>query len=142
MYARTQIVGQYVSPNKIEISLPCKGRIQEGQRVLVCRPTNSAIVNYATGKVIGRKEQVLGTGIIKVEDGGYVVKTDKNGPVIPVKGLKARGRTFAVKANKNAPVIHAYEVKEKIVKGARFKYSQKVNVRSKVEEVIIKVIED
>lgn len=144
MDARTQIVGKYVSPNKIEISLPCKKTIQEGQRVLVCRPTNSAIVNYATGKVIGRKEQVVGKGIIKVENGSYVVKTDKNVPVIAVKGIKAKGKgkVYAVWADKREPVIHPNGARVKIDKGTKFKLSQKKKLYGNAKEVIIKIIED
>lgn len=137
MEARTPIVGQYVSPNKIEISIPGKRRIHEGQRVLVCRPTNSAIVNYATGRVIGRKEQVVGTGIIKVEDGSYVVKTDKSVPVINHKGICVR----AVKANKNPPMIHANRTKVKIVRGFH-RQAKKTNLGGKDKEVIIKIIEE
>lgn len=137
MEARTPIVGQYVSPNKIEISIPRKGGIQEGQRVLVCRPTNSAIVNYATGKVIGRKEQVVGTGIVKVEDGSYVVKTDKSVPVINLKGM----RVEAVKANKNPPMIHANGAKVKIGKRTKVQ-SKKTTLSGKPKEVIIKIIEE
>lgn len=137
MEARTPIVGQYVSPNKIEISIPGKRRIQEGQRVLVCRPTNSAIVNYATGKVIGRKEQVVGTGIIKVEDGSYVVKTDKSVPVINHKGIRVK----VVKDSKNSPMLRVNGTKVKIGKKSNLQ-ANKTNIGGKRKEVIIKIIED
>ena len=136
MDINAQIVGQYVSPDRIEISIPCKRNLQEGQRVLVCRPTNNTIANYATGKVIGRKEHVLGTGIIALENGGYVVKTDKKAVSI-VNRMK---RESGVK--KAAPIAHGNGIKAKIWKGAKFQSSQKVNLRSKMQDVIIKIIED
>lgn len=141
MEVRMPIVGQYVSPDKIEISIPRKERIQEGQRVLVCKPTNNTIVNYATGKVIGRKEQVVGTGIIKVEGGNYVVKTDKSFPVINLKGMKVKDRDYVVKASKNSPMIQPNEATIKIGGRAMFQ-SKKINLSDKAKDVIIKIIED
>lgn len=110
------ITGQYVAPNQIRISTLDTERVQEGQRVLVCKPTGSNIVNYSTGKVIGQKEKVIGTGIVKIKNGIVMVRTKTNGTKAPrlnnlcAVGIKTKERSTKIGVIKEAGVNKVNEV--------------------------------
>ena len=71
------ISGRYVAPGRIKITKEDEKRLASGQRVLIYQPTDKEITDYSTGKRIGRKERVLGAGVVKVAEGKAVVVTNQ-----------------------------------------------------------------
>lgn len=121
-----KITGCYISPDKVKVTSSTGEKLQEGQRVLLCQPTNNVIVDYATGKVIGRKEKVLGTGIVKGKEGSFIVNIAGRGPAL----LGSRRPDKVAKAIEDMAKIKAPT--------GRLKF----NERSSGRHVIIKVIEE
>ena len=67
------IRGQFVSPSRIEIFDSSPKKLSPGQKVLIYKETNKDIVS-ATGKVLGKRERVIGSGRVKIINEGLVVE--------------------------------------------------------------------
>ena len=70
---KKQISGEKISTGKYKVTDAATSNLIPGQKVLVYTSTNQNIV-AATGRVIGKKENVLGTGKVKMADGALVVE--------------------------------------------------------------------
>lgn len=68
MTQHTVISGKFTAPNLVTVLSSSGHKLVNGQTVLVCRPTQDRIIDYTTGKVMGTKERILGTGIVKKQD--------------------------------------------------------------------------
>lgn len=102
MKRKMSFVGRKIASDKIEVIDAKNIVIPTGQKVLVCKPTADHIVHYSTGKIIGKKEIVVGTGTIKNEMGKIeVVYTPRENkkkanissskPISVVKAKRAKG---------------------------------------------------
>lgn len=67
------ISGKRIAAGKYEVIDGVTSKLIPGQRVLVYKPTERNIV-AASGKILGKKEQVLGAGEIKVVGNKLVVE--------------------------------------------------------------------
>lgn len=69
------IMGRYIAPGTIKVTKDDGQHLVEGQRVLVYRPTDRKIVSCSTGRVIGKKEKVLGSGVVNIKEGRPIIIT-------------------------------------------------------------------
>lgn len=67
------ISGKKIAAGKYEVVNGITSKLIPGQRVLVYKPTDRNII-AASGKILGKKEQVLGAGEIKVVGNKLVVE--------------------------------------------------------------------
>lgn len=87
---KKQIPGEKISTGKYKVTDAATSNLIPGQKVLVYTSTDQNIV-AATGRVIGKKENVLGTGKVKMTDGALVVELLK--PASPHYRVIAQKRT-------------------------------------------------
>lgn len=90
MKQKMSFVGRKIANGKIEVTDAKNNMIPTGQKVLVCKPTTHDIVHYSTGKIIGKKEIVVGTGTIKNEMGKVEV-------VYKPRGSKKKAHISSIK---------------------------------------------
>lgn len=115
------IKGKYITPNTIEIKADATQQLIPGQKVLIYRPTDKSIVG-AKGKIIGKKERVLGSGNIEYQGGKLLVRVPQKSTYIL---RKTYGRNLG--SSKRALV---------------FKYKRPVQTEKRINEVYIKPIEE
>lgn len=77
---KKQIPGVRIATGKYKVTDAATSSLIPGQKVLVYTSTDQNIV-AATGRVIGKKENILGTGKVKMADGALIVELLK--PVAP-----------------------------------------------------------
>lgn len=100
-----------------------------GQKVLIYTPTNSDIVS-STGKVIGKKENIIGTGIVRFEDDQLVISSSKiDGVILPVTSKRV-----GPYAKSYRPTRNKY--------GWKRTRAWKMAVPSKVGSILVKPIDD
>lgn len=75
---RNTISGKITSPQTIEVVNSKQSKLIPGQKVLIYRTTDHNIVS-ASGKIIGKKEQILGSGEVKLVENQLVVTVANNG---------------------------------------------------------------
>lgn len=73
---KSKILGKRIHRNKIEIVDMHKGELTPGQRVLLYQTTGKDIV-AATGRVIGQKERVLGTGKVNAVGNKLIIEVPR-----------------------------------------------------------------
>lgn len=99
--ARTKysVSGKRISAATYEVIDGEKSKLIPGQRVLVYKPTKHNIV-AASGKILGKKEQVLGAGKVKAVGNKLVVEVPRSQiayrPQIRGSVLKAAKQGFIV----------------------------------------------
>ena len=69
-----KISGKKISPGIIMVDLSKRKELIQGQKVLIYKPIDASIVS-PSGKIIGKKERVLGTGNVAIMGNKVVVKT-------------------------------------------------------------------
>ena len=74
------VSGRIVSPSIIEVKTD-RTQLISGQKVLIYRPTDRRIMS-PSGKKIGMRERVLGSGKVAVEGDKVVIKVSKNANAI------------------------------------------------------------
>ena len=116
------ISGKKIAAGKYEVVDGVSSKLIPGQRVLVYKLTNRNIV-AASGKILGKKEQVLGAGEVKVVDQKLVV-------VIP-----------------QSKIAHRPQVKNSVLKVAKQNFKtvkpiEKEQLRLSDGKVLIKAIEE
>ena len=71
------ISGRKIAAGKYEVVDGATSKLIPGQRVLVYQPTDLSIVS-ASGKILGKKEQVLGAGEVKIVGNKLVVEVPQS----------------------------------------------------------------
>ena len=91
------IKGKYTTSGKIQITDYGSGRLSDGQKVLLYKPTDKEIISSFTGRKLGRKEKVIDTGIVKTIDGkvyvypnSKLIRMDRKG-LVTLSDNKKRG---------------------------------------------------
>lgn len=79
---KESISGKVISPKTIEVMDAKRSKLIPGQKVLIYQTTGHNIVS-ASGKVIGKKEKVLGSGEVKIVGDKLVVESPKIASVAP-----------------------------------------------------------
>ena len=74
---KQSISGRKIAAGKYEVVDGITSKLIPGQRVLVYKPTDRNIV-AASGKILGKKEQVLGAGEVKVIGNKLVVEISQS----------------------------------------------------------------
>lgn len=96
------ISGKRIAAGKYEVIDGVTSKLIPGQRVLVYKPTERNIV-AASGKILGKKEQVLGAGEIKVVGDKLVVEIPQSQvayrPHVRSSVLKVAKQSFKTKKN-------------------------------------------
>ncbi len=82
------ISGKIISPKTIEIVDANRSGLIPGQKVLVYTTTGHDIVS-ASGRIIGKKEKVLGSGEVKIDGNKLIVRSPTPPYVVP--SYKATG---------------------------------------------------
>ena len=75
--AKKIISGKRIAPGIVEVDISGKSRLFQGQKVLVYKPTDKDIIGHS-GKVIGKKERILGIGEVVISGDKVVVKTPQS----------------------------------------------------------------
>lgn len=75
---RKSISGNRIAPGVIEIELTGRKLLQQGQKVLIYKPTDKSIVS-SSGRIIGKKERIFGVGEVDVDGEKLIVKTSRTG---------------------------------------------------------------
>lgn len=93
------ISGKRISAGKYEVVDGITSKLIPGQRALVYKPTDRNIV-AASGKILGKKEQVLGAGEVKVVGNKLVVELPRSKiayrPQVKSSVLKAAKQGFKI----------------------------------------------
>lgn len=71
------ISGRVISSNQIEVKSSDHSRLIPGQKVIIYKNTGRKIMG-ASGKVLGEKETVLGTGKVQVDGNKTIIKSHSN----------------------------------------------------------------
>ena len=79
---KESISGKVISPQKIEISDSERSKLIPGQKVLIYKTTGHNIVS-ASGKIIGEKEKVLGSGKERIDGDKLIVERAKTTSTTP-----------------------------------------------------------
>lgn len=116
------ISGKRIATGKYEVIDGVSSKLIPGQRVLVYKPTERNIVT-ASGKILGKKEQVLGAGEIKAVGDKLVVEIPKS-----QVDYRTSARSSGLKA-----VKQSFKTKKSIGKG---------QLRLSDVKVLIKAIEE
>lgn len=116
------ISGKKIAAGKYEIVDGVTSKLIPGQLVLVYKPTDRNIV-AATGKILGKKEQVLGAGEVKVVGNKLVVE-------LP-----------------HSKIAYRPKVKSSVLKAVKQSFKrvtpiEKKQLRLGAEKVLIKAIEE
>lgn len=117
------ISGKKIAVGKYEVVDGVTSRLIPGQRVLVYKPTDRNIV-AASGKILGKKERVLGAGEVKVVGDKLVVEI----PQSKIAYRRPQVKSAVLKAAKQS-----FKMVTPIEKGQR---------RLNDEKVLIKAIEE
>lgn len=59
----------------IKISELSQIHLEEGQKVLVCEGVKGDIISQRTGKRMGKREKVVASGVITIQNGKSFIKT-------------------------------------------------------------------
>lgn len=73
---KKSILGKRVAPGIFEVEISGKKDLIQGQKVLIYKPTSKTIVS-STGRIIGQKEKILGTGKVRIVDDKILVQTSR-----------------------------------------------------------------
>lgn len=118
-------------PKTIEAIVSGGQKLIPGQKVLVYTPTNSDIIS-STGKVIGKKEKIIGTGIVHFVDDQLVISSSNSkidGIILPVTSKRV-----VISAKSYRPTRNKY--------GWRKTRTWNMTVPSKTRSVFVKPIDD
>ena len=80
--AKKNIIGKIISPTKIRIINTAKSELIPGQKVLLYQTTNHNVISL-TGKILGKKERVIGVG--KVDSSGRQLVIEKDSQAYTLK---------------------------------------------------------
>lgn len=81
------ISGKIVSPHTIEVIRPEQSKLIPGQKVLIYKATGRNIVS-ADGRIIGKKERVLGSGEVIFVGNKLMVKPSQTANTVPLYKIK------------------------------------------------------
>lgn len=71
------ISGKVIASNKIEVKSSDHSKLIPGQKVIIYKNTGHKIMG-ASGRVLGDKETVLGTGRVQVDGNRTIIKSHNN----------------------------------------------------------------
>ena len=117
------ISGRRIAAGKYEVLDGMSSKLIPGQRVLVYKPTDFNIV-AASGKILGKKEQVLGAGEVKV---------DGNKLVVEIPQSEIFSRRLPTKSSMLKVEKQRFKMTKPVEKG---------QLRTRDEKVLIKAIEE
>lgn len=101
--------------NMIKISELSKIRLEEGQKVLVCKGVKGDIISQRTGKRMGKREKVVASGVITIQNGKSFIKTTEPIDIrgtIEIKGGIQKYPFFSSRSKRNSPEVYAKIVEE------------------------------
>lgn len=84
---KNTISGRLVSPRIIRVVDSSGSRLIPGQKVLIYKTTDKNIIG-SSGKKIGKKEQVLGSGKVKVAGSQILVESPRAVGIVPMYKIK------------------------------------------------------
>ncbi len=118
---KDEISGMIVSPRIIEIENNKKNKLLPGQKVLIYKNTGKNIVG-ASGRILGKKERVLGIGEVKLSGCKVIVESEAFKIATPIT-FKTKGAVIeAAKKTMITPKIKKNRLK-------RYTYDKNVFIK-------------
>ena len=105
MLGTKSIGGKFLSPTKVVIEKPGNTKLMPGQKVLLYKQTDKNIFT-STGKLLGKKECVLGAGVVRLVGNELFVE-------IP---LPKCSRTYKTKSTWENTIKHCVKMNARITK--------------------------
>ena len=111
---KKQISGKRIAPGVIKVNAEKTDSLFPGQKVLLYKPTTKSIIG-SSGRIIGKKELVLGVGeVVKVGDSTIVKLSQRSvfhtkNAIFKRSQIKQHNRVFRTIGNNNDVLIKPVE---------------------------------